>query len=635
MELLERIRAVRAELCPPRRLDLVEWADTHFYLSPESAAEPGRWRTLPYQAGILRALADPAVEMVTWKKSARVGATKLMTVVLAYHIVEDPCPVLLVEPTIEDAQGFSREELAPMVRDCPAVAERIALSSTRVTDQTLLSKLFPGGILTLVGANSPRGFRRVSRRVVLFDEVDGYPPSAGAEGDQIKLGIARTTYYWNRKIFAASTPTIAGVSRIAAMFEEGDRRRYHVPCPSCGYMDILTFRDQGERGHFMQWPEGDPGAAYFVCRANGCVIEHKDKPAMIAAGEWRAEGEFKGHASFHIWAAYSLAPQATWGQLATEFVEAKRGGPEQLKTFINIALGEEWQDRGEAPDWERLYQRREKYPIGMVPVGVRFLTAGVDVQKDRLEYEVDGWGLSKESWVIDEGAILGDTSGDEVWLELDKLIARTYPTAAGEAMPIAMTGVDSGYNTQQVYNYVRRHSPSRVIATKGSSSERVLVGASSAVDVTVHGRRIQRGARVFPIGVDLAKSELYGLLRLPMPRDGEPFPPGFCHFPELGEEYFKQITAETLITVTKRSGFTAMEWRIQPNRQNHKLDCRIIARACASLQGLDRYVAPRTVPSPTAAPRPKAPPRAPDAARPGGWLGGRPRRPGGWLGKRR
>lgn len=632
------IRGSRLPLKPPPRLSLSEWADRHYYLSAESSAEAGRWQTLPYQRGVMDAITDPAVVRVTWKKSARVGATKIMNATIGYYMEHDPCPIMVVQPTVEDAQGYSKEEIAPMLRDCEVLAGLATSAVSKVARETVLHKVFPGGSLSMVGANSARGFRRVSRRVVIFDEVDGYPPSAGTEGDQIALGIRRTEYYWNRKIIAASTPSIAGISRIEEMFESGDRRRYYVPCPQCGHMDVLTFREEAERGHFMRWPEGKPEEAYFVCRAGGCVIEDKDKHAMIAAGEWRAEGDFAGHASFHIWAAYSLSPNATWGQIAAEFVEAKRRGRAALQTFVNTVLGETWQDRGDAPDWERLFLRREPYPIGTVPAGVRFLTAGVDVQKDRFVFEVVGWSTSKESWSIDASEIHGDTGDDATWAKLDELLGRSFIGSEDQTFSIAMMAVDSGYNTQQVYNWARRHPMSRVVACKGMVTTRTLIGTPSPVDVTVRGRRLTRGYKVWPVGSGIAKSELYGWLRLPMPTGDGPAPMGFCHFPEHDEEYFRQLTGEHLVTIQKRGGFTALEWQILPGRQNHMLDARVLARAAAAVLGLDRVgaappKAPRPAPKVETEPaRPLDP--APKARRPrvGGWLGGG--RPGGWLRKR-
>jgi phage terminase large subunit GpA-like protein len=625
---------------PPPRLSLSEWADRYFYLSPESAAEPGRWRTLPYQRGIMDAITDPAVERVTWMKSARVGATKIMDAVVGYYMHQDPCPIMIVQPTVEDAEGYSKEEIAPMLRDCEVLAALVRQPTAKVSEQTILHKTFKGGgSVSMVGANSGRGFRRVSRRIVIFDEVDGYPPSAGPDGDQIRLGIQRTAYYWNRKIIAASTPLTAGASRIEEMFEAGDQRRYHVPCPHCGHRDILVFHE-GERGHWMQWPDGEPEAAHFVCSANGCIIEDKDKRAMLEAGEWIADAEFHGHASFHIWAAYSLSPNASWGQLAAEFVEAKKQGPDKLKTYVNTALGETWHERGEAPEWERLYQRRESYAIGTVPERVRFLTCGVDVQKDRFVYEVLGWAANKENWSVEIGILFGDTSNEDTWKQLDVLLGRMFQ-GQGQAFSIAMLAIDSGNFTQMVYGWARRYPLNRVIACKGAGPKaRVLVGVPSAVDVNFRGKRIQRGYKVWMIGEGIAKTELYGWLRMPGPLDGEDAPPGYCHFPEHDAEFFRQLTAEQLVTVRKRNGFTSHEWQMIPGRENHWLDARVLNRAAAAVLGIDR-MAPAATPR---SPRPKQAPPAqrqepvPErlAPRPskGGWLSGGRRGGKGWLGRR-
>lgn len=644
---------------PPPRLRLSDWADEHFYLSAESSAEPGRWHTLPYQRGILDAFSDPRVEQVTWMKSARIGYTKCIGAAIGFYIHRDPCPIMVVQPTLDDAKGYSKEEIAPMLRDCPALAALVPEAKAKDGANSILQKLFPGGSLTLVGANSPRGFRRVSRKVVLFDEVDGYPPSAGAEGDQIKLGIRRTEYYWDRKIGYGSTPTTEGRSRIERLFEAGDQCRYYVPCPHCGFMQVLVFKQ-------FRWPKGKPEDAVYVCLDCGAEIQHRHKREMVHAGEWRpgpheqfpqvpAPAPFHGHKSFHLWAAYSFSPNATWGQLAAEYVDAEKK-PDELKTFINTVLGETWKDKGEAPEWERLYQRRETYEIGTCPVGVLFLTVGVDVQKDRLVYEVVGWGRGKESWSIDAGVFPGDTAslGAEPWKQLDALLARVYPSASGVPLPVAMLAVDSGYNTQVVYSWARRHVMSKVMATKGRDTAKVLVGHPSPVDVAVSGRVIKRGYKMWPIGVNVAKSELYGWLKLEAPTDeareaGDTTPPGFCHFPQYGEDYFKQLTAEQLVPHKKRNGFTVFVWEQIPGRENHYLDCRVYARAAAAVAGLDRFseadwfelekmsgqeqLGLPLADTPPASPEVGAPPVHGPAAAPavpprGGWLGARR---GGWL----
>ncbi len=597
------------------------------------------------------AITDTRVERVSVMKSSRIGYTKMLDAMVGYYMHQDPCPIMVVQPTVEDAEGYSKEELAPMMRDCPVLATLMPVAA-RDSHNTILHKIYPGGSLSVVGANSGRGFRRVSRKVLALDEVDAYRASAGTEGDPIRLAIMRTVSYWDRKIVAGSSPGVAGVSRIAELFEDGDQRRYFVPCPQCGHMAPLVFR--GDGGHVMKWTEGKPEEAFFACQANGCVIEHKDKRSMVERGEWRTAAPFHGHASFHIWAAYSYSPNATWGQLATEFVEASKGGPEKLKTFVNTVLGETWQERGDAPDWQRLYERREAYPIATVPAPVLFLTAGVDVQRDRLVWEVVGWGDDKQSWSIDAGVLPGDTAGEEVWTKLDALLARSWPGADGVMHAIGMMGVDAGFQTQTVYNWARRYPMSRVIACKGVSTAKVLIGSPSAVDVNVRGKRLARGYKVWPIGVDVAKAELYGWLRLATPtkESGLPFPPCYCHFPEYGEDYFKQITAEHLVPTVTRRGFVRLEWHTLPNRENHHLDARVYARSAAALSGLDRHAAAKRAQAQAAAvpapppiqgqepPRVQEPSPEPPRHEPtrGGWLG--PRRGatvggGSWIPRRR
>lgn len=613
----EVVRKALAKWKPPPRLTLSEWADEHFYLSAESSAQAGRWHTLPYQKGILDAITDPAVTSVSVMKSARVGYTKCMNAAIGYHMHQNPCSILVVQPTVEDAKGYSKEEIAPMLRDCPALAgilfEDQEEKGPKDSANTIQHKRFPGGVLSLIGANSGAGFRRISRRVVIFDEVDAYPPSAGQDGDPIKLGTKRTEFFHDRKIIAGSTPLIAGHSRIEELYLAGDQAHYFVPCPHCGHMDQLVFTERDSGGHFMVFDKEDPSGAHFVCSKNGCVIEHKDKRAMVSAGEWRSSKPFTGHRSFHIWAAYSFSPNATWADIASEFLEAKRLGRETLKTFINTVLGETWQESGEAPDWERLYQRRELYQVGTVPAGVKFLTAGVDVQKDRWVYEVVGWAPGKESWSVDAGVIMGDTSNEQAWLALDELLGRQYNSATGTPFTIRMLAVDSGAFTQAVYNWARRHQSNRVIAVKGSSTARTLTSSPTPVDVTFGGKRIARGAKVWPVGVDIAKTELYGWLRLNPPIESYAYPPGFCHFPEHPPEYFRQLTAEHLVSAVNRKGYRVHEWQKIPGRENHWLDCRVYARAAAAVIGLDRMQA---APFPTAHPRPEPSQPAPVAQPP-------------------
>ena len=558
----ELIREVAAAWRPPKRMTLSEWSDNHAFLSAESSAQEGRWRTLPYQRGMMDAMTDPAVEQIVVIKSARVGYTKMLNNLIGYHIHQDPCAIMVVQPTIEDAEGYSKEEIAPMLRDTPALRGLVAEAKSKDSNNTILSKSFPGGTLSLVGANSPRGFRRVSRRVVLFDEVDGYPPSAGAEGDQIKLGIRRSEYFWNRKIVAGSTPTIKGASRVDGMFEDTDQRRYFVPCPHCGEHQHLKWSG-------ITWPKGKPEEAYYVCEHNGCIIEHSQKYDMIEAGEWRPtkEASKPGLVGFHIWAAYSYSPNASWGQLATEFVEAK-GDPLKLKTFINTVLGETFEVQGERVSDHELAQRAEDYGTDPLPEGVVLLTAGTDVQADRLVSELVGWGSGEESWSIDFIETYGNPDLDDVWRIHDaSVLNRVFSRPDGVQLRVARCCVDSGgSSTAAVYEQVKaRQAGGVLLAIKGMAGEgRPIIGNPTRTNLAK--------IPLFPVGTFAAKDLVMGRLKITEPG------PGYCHLPKRYRPgFFEELTAEEVRTKHSK-GFATREF-VKIRARNEALDCRVYATA--------------------------------------------------------
>jgi phage terminase large subunit GpA-like protein len=529
------------------------------------------------------AVTDPTVERVTWMKSARVGATKIMNCIVGYYIEQDPCPIMVVQPTEADAEGYSKEELAPMIRDCPSISGLFG-NRSKSSGDTILHKLFPGGSVSIVGANSGRGFRRTSRKIVLLDEVDGYPVSAGDDGDPVRLAIMRSQFYWDRKIFACSTPLLKANSRIEQMFLQGDQRYYLVPCPHCNHEARLVLREENGAHHWMSWPNGKPELAHFICCACGCSIEHSAKHQMIVEGRWVAESGFSGHASFHSWAAYSSSPNASWGQLATEYEQAVSEGPEKIKTWINVVQGQSYEDEGDSPDTDSIYSRREPY-LGTVPEGVNFLTAGVDVQGDRFVFEVVGWGDGRESWSVDAGELFGDTASETTWEKLDALLERGFSGPGGD-MRIRVLAIDSGYRTQMVYSWARKYPMTRVMAVKGVAGvAKAFVSSPSRVDVTRGGKRV--GYRVWPVAVEVAKSELYGWLGLSRGEDGSA-PPGYCHFPEYHAEFFNQLTSEQLVSKKNRRGDVVLQWCIKDGRQNHFLDARIYSRAAAAMCGIDR-----------------------------------------------
>jgi phage terminase large subunit GpA-like protein len=580
---------------PPPDLRLWEWADRHAVLSGESSAEPGNWHTYGFQRGIMDAITDARVEFISVMKSARVGWTKIINHTCGFHAHHDPCPISVVQPTLDDAEGYSKDEIAPMIRDTPVLSGLFADPRARDSGNTMLLKQFPGGVLQLVGANSPRGFRRVTRRVMIFDEIDGYPQSAGAEGDQYKLGVMRTLTFWNRKILAGSTPTLESTSRIARLFEKGDQRYYHVACPQCDHSQVLKFGQ-------LKWEKGKPETVYYLCEENGCRIEHHHKRGMIEdadrrqrAGEpgigWVASQPFNGHASFHIWAGYSYAPNATWAHLAAEW-EACQGNVEELKTFVNTVLGETWKGKGDAPEWQRLYDRREDYALNTLPNVPVILFAGADVQKDRIEVEIVAYSARSESWSIDYRVFPGDTSNIEAanspYRGLDALLAETWTYTKGATLNLRMLAIDANYNTNVVLSWVKKQPSHRVIGVRGQENLPVIVGQPLAVEITTTGKRKVRGAKLWPVGTNLLKTELYGWLKQERPTQESalPFPHGYCHFPQYADEFFKQLTAEEIVFKVIR-GYKRALWQKTRDR-NEALDCRNYARAAAVLCGVDR-----------------------------------------------
>jgi len=556
-------RAALLAFTPPKRLSLSEWADTYAYLSAESSAESGRWHTLPYQKGIMDAITNPAVEQVTVMKSARVGYSKILNHVAAYYIHQDPAPVMIVQPTIEDAQGYSKEEIAPMLRDTPCLRGVVSDAKAKDGANTILQKQFPGGSLSLVGANSPRGFRRVSRRVVLFDEIDGYPASAGTEGDQIKLGIRRTEYYWNRKIVAGSTPTIKDFSRVERMYQQGDQQRYFVPCPDCGHMQYLKWAN-------IKWRDGDPDTASYACESCGTWIPHSKKRWMVERGEWRPTAPGNGkHVSFHIWAAYSYSPNASWSNLVEEFLDAKNDA-EQLKTFVNTVLGETWEDEYASKVGADALKERaasETYKQHVPPVEALALTIGCDVQDDRLSLSVWGWGREEEGWLLDRVKLYGDPTLPEVWKQLDQILQKPFIAEDGSERRVLCCAIDSGYNAHVVYQYAKERQKMGVIAIKGMSTKgKPPLGKATKVDVNSQGKTVKKGAQVFPVGGDTVKSLLFGRLKHNDPGAG------YLHFfPTSTTDYFEELTAEKQI-MRFRNGFPERHWVKKPSARNEAID---------------------------------------------------------------
>jgi phage terminase large subunit GpA-like protein len=590
------VRAWARGLAPDPALTVSEWADRHRILSSRASSEAGRYRTdrTPYMRAIMDALSSshPA-RRVVFMKAAQVGATEAGNNWIGYCIHQAPGPILVVQPTTDLAKRLSQQRIEPLIEECPELREIVLPARSRDSGNTVLAKRFAGGQLILAGANSAVGLRSMPARWLFLDEVDAYPGDVDGEGDPIALAEARTrTFGHRRKIFIVSTPTVKGLSRIEREYEATDRRRYFVPCPHCGHMQWLRF----ER---LRWEKGRPDTAEYVCE--GCergIAEHH-KTAMLARGEWRAtaEGADPHAVGFHLSALYSPVGWISWAQIAREW-EAAQGNDAAMKTAKNTLLGETWQERGEAPDWKRIYERTKDHALRTVARGALVLTAGADVQHDRIEVDVWGWGRGLESWLVDHVVLEGDTSQAAVWNDLTRLIGMEWRHEDGAPMRIARLAIDSGdgRSTSQVYAWVRKFGAGVAAAIKGVDGfdRSSPVDGPTFVDATEDGRKIRRGVRLWKVSVAVFKSETYRFLRLDRPTDeelagGASFPAGYIHLPfGISSEWVRQLTAEQLVTVRDRRGFSKLEWR-QMRERNEALDCRVYARAAAWLLGIDRW----------------------------------------------
>lgn len=478
---------------------------------------------------------DPMVEEVIVMSSAQVGKTTIIENVTGYYIEQDPSPMLLLQPTLDVAKSFSKDRLAPMLRDTPALLGRVRDAKTRDKDNTILHKLFPGGHITMAGANSPASLASRPIRIVLQDEIDRYPLSAGTEGDPGELADKRATTFWNRKKGKFSTPTIKGRSRIETLYNSSDIRKYYVPCPHCQQFFVMKWAQ-------VKWEKGKPEDAVYVCEFCSGAITDLDKMQMIREGEWRAEGQFKGTAGFWINELYS--PWVSFGNMAVRFTKAnkkrKEGDNEALKVFINTSLAETWAEGTQNLDEGQLINRRENYGPEL-PNGVMILVAAVDVQVDRLEIEVNGYGFEEENFSIIYKILPGNPSFQQVWLDLDEYLQRTWTHKSGLRIIISACAIDSGYKTDEVYAFVRPRQyrnihgfNQRIIAIKGAKE-------ATAPIIPAKPSRVGANNRVFlyHVGVNQGKDLLNTRLQLREPG------PGYVHFPvEYDEEYFKQLTNE-------------------------------------------------------------------------------------------
>jgi phage terminase large subunit GpA-like protein len=374
-----------AVLKPPPKMTVSEWADSERFLSAESSASPGRFRTevVEYMREPMDMVGKPGVRRITLMTSAQVAKSTVIENIIGYFMHHDPCPILHVSPTLDSMKMFSKERLAPMIRDTPVLRHRVKDARARDSGNTLSSKTFPGGHIAMVGSNAPAGLASRPIRLLVADEVDRFEASAGTEGDPLTLAIKRTTTFWNRVICFVSTPGDKGTSRIEPEFLRGDQRYYWVPCPHCNEHQRLTWSQ-------VKWADRNPETAFYECVHNGCVLDDQDRRVAVRKGEWRATQPFNGNVSYHLSQLYS--PFAPLSDGVRDFLDSK-DNPQELKTWTNTFLGETWEEKGARLEWSDLMDRREDYQVREpIPDGVTVITVAVDVQDNRFEMEWVGWG---------------------------------------------------------------------------------------------------------------------------------------------------------------------------------------------------------------------------------------------------
>ena len=573
---------------PPEDMTVSQWAEKYRILSRESAAEAGPWRNsrTPYMVEIMDAFDDPRVHDLSVVAMSQTGKSELELNIIGKIIHQDPAPILYIQPDLTEARKFSTVRIAPMIRDCKVLRERVADVKSRDTRNTILQKSFPGGMLTMVGSQTPSALASMPVKNVIGDEIDRWALSAGSEGDPWELAEKRTTTFYNAKRVAVSTPTTKGVSRIADLFEKGTQDKWYSRCPHCGawhevlFFDIKFDFETIKNGRKLNYRLN---SVNWCCPSCGCLSTEKEM--RDAPAKWVAENPEaikRGRRSFWVNAFFS--PWRSWDEICIKFLEVRKD-PQQLKVFYNTVLGQLWEDRGDLEDEDTYLARREDYGIREdntpveLPEGVLVLTCGVDTQDDRLEYEVVGWGRYGESWGIKKGIIMGDPNDDAPWLRLDDVIAHVYRFANGRGLTISLTCVDSGgHKTQSVYRHCRDRLSKRVFAIKGQGGDGIpFTKPPSKVKIVVNGVAIGQ-TWLYSLGVDAGKAEIMAALKV------QEAGPKYCHFPKGSEQgydlaFFNGLLSERLVMKSER-GRTRWVWeKIIGHERNEALDCRNYALA--------------------------------------------------------
>lgn len=610
----------------PVPLRLSEWAEQHFYLSPESSYIQGRWECLPFQPGIMDSISNDDIRTVTVMKSARVGFSKMIVAAIGYFAEHKQRNQVVFLPVDQDADDFTKDEVDPMLRDCISVQRVFPYYATKSKFNTLSKKVFIGSTLDIKGGKAAKNYRRMSKDVVYYDELSGFDHDIQNEGDPITLGDKRIEGATFPKSVRGSTPKIKGPPSeggclIEAEYERADERfRFHVRCPNCDHEQSLRWGGKDQPFGF-KWLDDDPDTVAYLCEnSKSCgalftyaeYLEIRDDGRWVSAsGMWiDPEGNFRDsknkpvdapqHIAFHLWTG--VAGITPWAQLVREFIDASKDSS-KLKTFVNTTLGETWEeDEGSRPDDEILYQRREHYPAA-VPAGGLYLTAGIDTQDDRIEMQIDAWGIGEECWRVDYIRLLGDPARQTVWDKLAEAIGRTFQREDGVILGISLACQDKGgHYTDEVNKFSKRIGIRKLIPVHGLKYKNRPIAMMPR-------KKDKAGTYGTGVGTDTAKALLYSRYKILEPG------PGYVHFPVKGprentdpfdREYFRQATAEEQVK-RYRGGVAEWVWDAK-KRRNEATDCSVYS--LAAIRILQQHFGVNLKdPAPSAPTKPKPPER--------------------------
>lgn len=559
---------------PPEDLTVSQWADKNRRLTSESSAEVGKWRTsrTPYMFDILDSFTDPLIEHIVVVAASQVGKSETINNMVGYCIDQDPGPILLIQPTIDDVKRYSEMRIAPMIRETRCLKRKVADPKSRDAANTKRQKSFPGGVLVMTGSNVAHDLSSMPIRYVFGDERDRWATSAGSEGDPWELAVARTRTFYNKKMVEVSTPTVKGASAIENSYNLGTMERWKTQCPHCGEYVEITF--DNIRFEYEAAEKGDKKIfhiteLFYVCpECGGISDEHtmKSQPAKWVATVPEAR---KHHKTRSFWLTAWVSPWATWESIILQFLQAGTDSA-KLQVVYNTQFGELWEERGDMASEDDVMARREVYEAE-VPDGVLLLTCGVDTQDDRLEYEVVGHRRFGETWGIKKGVILGRPDTEEVWERLDEVLSHKYKFKSGVSLQISLTFIDEGgHFTQEVRQHCLARQYDHVFAIKGANRPDIPYTAPPKKQKIVVNGKVIGQVWVYEIGVNAGKQKIVDNLRVQSPGAN------YCHFPlrdDYGKQFFKQLMSEHLAYVPKLKH--PWQWqKIPGHERNEAFDIR-------------------------------------------------------------